>query len=72
MTPYITYSLVTLTMDGVMSFSKLMDVQSVRKNSHYSQNMSYGKFEHSVQDGGIFMDSEGLSYFKSFCVLDSK
>ena len=43
MTSSITYSLVTLTIDGVTSFLQLMDVQNVSKNTHFSPNKSYGK-----------------------------
>ena len=40
----ITYSLVMLTIDGVMSVSQQMDIQSVHKNKGFSPNKSYGKF----------------------------
>ena len=73
MTSSITYSLVTLTIVGVTSFSQLMNIQNVRNYTLYSINKSYGKVLQSVQDGGIAMDTEGfVNIFNLFCVLESK
>ena len=38
------YYFVTLTIDSIMSFLNLMDVQNVRKNTRFSPNNSYRKF----------------------------
>ena len=40
MTSSITYGIFTLTIDGVTSFLQLIDVQNVRKNTHFSLNKS--------------------------------
>ena len=40
----IIYRIVKLTIDGVMSFLQLLDVQNVRKNTRFSLNKSWGKF----------------------------
>ena len=42
MTSFITYSLVTLTIDGVTSFLQLMGVQNVRKNTRSVQTIVTG------------------------------
>ena len=60
MTSSIAHSLVTLTIDGVTSFLQLKNVQNMPKNTRFSPSKSYGKFLHSVQDGGIVIDSEGF------------
>ena len=43
MTSSITYSLVTLTIDGITLFLQLMDVQKVCKYIDFSPIKSYGK-----------------------------
>ena len=40
----ITYSLVTLTIDGLMLFVQLMDIQNICINMRFSPNKSYRKF----------------------------
>ena len=57
-----------LAIDGV-GFLQLMVVQNIHRNMRFSPNKSYGKFKHSVQDGGIVIDRRIRSYFRSFCVL---
>ena len=61
-TSYITYGIVTMTIDGVTSFLQLLHVQNVRKNTRFSLNKSCGKFCQSVQDGGIVIDNEGFGH----------
>ena len=56
----IIYGIVMLTVDGVMSFLQLLDVQNVRKNISFSLNKSRRKFYKPVQDGGIVIDYEGF------------
>ena len=56
----ITYGIVMLTVDGVMLFLQLLEVQKIRKNMSFSLNKSHGKFYKSVQDGGIVIDYEGF------------
>ena len=69
MASFITYGIVTLTLDGITSFLQLLDVQSVRKNARFSLKKSCGKFLQSVQDGGIVIDYEGSFILFSFlCV----
>ena len=58
MTSSISYDIVTLTIDGVMSFLQLLDVQNIRKNTRFSLNKNCGKFCQSVQDGGLVIDYE--------------
>ena len=70
MTSSITYGMVTLTIDGVTSFSQLLDIQHVCKNTHFSLNKSCGKFYESVQDGRIVKDYEGLFIFLIFFVYE--
>ena len=68
----ITYSLVTLTINGVTSFLQLMDVENVRFNTHFSPNKSYMKFKHSVKDGGNVINSEVFIHMLIFFVLELK
>ena len=56
----ITYGIVTLTIDSISSFSQLLDIQYVRKNTCFSLNKSCGKFCQSVQDGGMVIEYEGF------------
>ena len=56
----ITYGIVMLTVDGVMLFLQLLEVQNIHKNMSFSLNKSRGKFYKSVQDGGIVIDYEGF------------
>ena len=44
MTSFNTYGIVTLTIDGVTSFSQLLDVKIVRNDTRFSLNKSYSKF----------------------------
>ena len=68
-TSSIPYGIGTLTIDGVKSFLQLLDVQNVRKNTHFSLNKSCEKFWQSVQDGGIVIDYEGFVHILIFlCV----
>ena len=71
MTSAITYSLATLTIDRTTSFLQLINVQNVRKNKHFSPNKCYRKFEHSVQNGGIVIDSEGFFPISNLFVCKS-
>ena len=50
----------SIIIDGVTSFSQLLDVQNVRRNTRFSLNKSCGKFCQSVQDGGSVIDYEGF------------
>ena len=50
--------IVTLTIDGVLSFLQPLDAQNVRKNTCFILNKSCGKFWQFVQDGGIVIDYE--------------
>ena len=56
---------------------QLSDLQNICKNTCFSPNKSFGMSK-ALEDGGIVIDSEGfvlngsLSYFSSFCVLESK
>ena len=50
----------SITLDGVTSFSQLLDVQNVRENTRFSLNKSCGKFWQSFQDSGIVIDYEGF------------
>ena len=68
MTLSITYSLVTLTIDDVTSFLRLIDIHNVRKNTHFSPHKSYGKFLFSVQDSRIIIDSEGFVHILNLFV----
>ena len=68
MTSSITYGIVTLTIDGVTLFLQLLNVQNVRKNTHFSLNKSWGKFWQSVQDGGIVIDYEGFVHIFNLIV----
>ena len=73
MTSFNTFEIVTLTIDGVTSFSQLLDIENVGKNMRFSPNKSCGKFLQSDQDGGIVIDYEGfVRIFNLFCVLESK
>ena len=73
MTSFNTYGIVTLTIDGVMSFSQLLDIKNVGKNMCFSLNKSCGKFRQSIQDGRIVIDFEGfVRIFNIFCELESK
>ena len=44
MTSFNTNDIVTLTIDGVTSFSQLLDVKNVGKNKRFSLKKSCGKF----------------------------
>ena len=48
MTSSIKYGNLTLTIDGVTSFLQLLDIQNVRKNTHFRLSMSCGKFWQSL------------------------
>ena len=60
MASFNTYGTVTLIIDGVTSFSKLLDIKNAGKNMRFSLNKSSGKFRQSDQDGGIVIDYEGF------------
>ena len=68
MTSYIVNRIVTLTIDGVMSFLRLLGVLNVRKNTRFSLNKSCRKFWQSVQDGGIVIDYEGFVHILNLFV----
>ena len=60
MTSSIAYGIVTFSIDGVMTFLQLLDVQNIPENRSLSLNKSCGKFRQSVQDGGIVIGYEGF------------
>ena len=68
MTSFISNGIVKLTIDGIMSFLQLLDVQNMR----FSLKKGCRKFSQSVQDSGIAIDYEGFRFFKLCCVLESK
>ena len=58
----------SITIDGVTSFSQLLDVQNVRKITRFSLNKSCGKLNQSVEDGGIVIDYEGFVHISNLFV----
>ena len=54
-----------------MLFLQLMDIQSLHKNKRFIPNKSYKKFEQSVQNGGIVIDSDGFFPISNLFVCKS-
>ena len=58
MTSSLSYGIVTLTIDGVMSFLQLLDVQNECKNTSFSLTSVVGN-----SDSRIVIDYEALNLF---------